>query len=109
MKNYVQHGHTVSFTAPAGGVIGGLGYLIGALFGVALFSAEAGAPFESRLEGVHQLPKAVGAIGEGVKLYWDNAAKNVTTTAAGNTFIGHAAKAEVAGAATVNVRLQPAA
>ena len=37
--------------------------------------------------------KATGAIGEGVPLYWDDTAKNVTTTATSNTLICYANEA----------------
>jgi predicted RecA/RadA family phage recombinase len=33
----------------------------------------------------------------GQKLYWDNTAKKLTTTAAGNTLVGAAAQAQAAG------------
>ena len=33
-------------------------------------------------EGVVTLPKAPGAINEGVRVFWDNTAGNVTTTVA---------------------------
>lgn len=108
MKNYLRDGDRIPLTAPVGGVVSGTGYLIGALFVVAVNSAAAGAPFTAQTEGVVTLPK-VGAQAqtEGALLYWDNAAKNVTTTSAGNTKIGYCAAAELAAAATVSVRLHP--
>lgn len=108
MKNYVQDGKTITLTAPAGGVTTGVGVLIGALFVVPLFSAAVSEPFEARVSGVATLPKASGAVTEGAKLYWDNTAKNVTTTATSNTFIGYAAAAQASGDATVNVLLRQA-
>lgn len=108
MKNYVRDGDRIPLVAPSGGVVGGLGYLIGALFSVAVASAAEGAEFTGQILGVVTLPKASGAVSQGAIVYWDNSAKNVTTTASGNTKIGHAARAEVSGATTVQVRLQPA-
>jgi predicted RecA/RadA family phage recombinase len=108
MKNYIQDGKTITLTAPAGGVVSGVGVLIGALFVVPLFSAGVSESFEARTTGVVQLPKASGAVTEGAKLYWDNTAKNVTTTATANTFIGYAAGAQASGDATVNVLLRQA-
>ena len=105
MKTFVQPGKTLTFTAPAGGVLAGNGYKIGDLFTVANYSAAEGAEFEGDLEGVFELPKAAGAIAEGVKVYWVTANANVTTTASGNTLIGHAAAAAADGASTVRVRL----
>jgi predicted RecA/RadA family phage recombinase len=75
------------------------------LFGVAvnkLANAEVGA---FNLVGVYELAKATGAITAGAKVYWDNSAKNVTTTASGNSLIGAATVAALSGDATVIVRL----
>jgi len=108
MKNYTQDGKTITLTAPAGGVASGAGVLIGSLFVVPLHSASAGEAFEARTTGVIEMPKAAGAVTEGAKLYWDNTAKNVTTTATANTFIGYAAQAQASGDATVRVLLRQA-
>lgn len=106
MKNYVQPGHTLDLTAPAGGVVSGTGYLIGTMFVVASVTAAAGATFAARLEGVYTLTKAAGAAWtEGAAVYWDNTAKNVTTTASGNTKIGVAAAVAASGDTLGNVRL----
>lgn len=94
MKNFVQHGDTLDLTAPAGGVVSGVAYLIGALFGVAVASAAVGETFPLRVVGIYTLPKATGeAWTEGAVLYWDNANKRLTTTAAGNTKVATAASA----------------
>ena len=69
MKNFVQCGKTISVTAPASGLVSGAPALIGvALFGVAAYSAAAGASGEIVTSGVFDLPKgstafAVGAQG----------------------------------------------
>lgn len=106
MKNFVQHGDTLDMTAPAGGVIGGTAYLIGALFGVAVASADAGVKFSFRLVGVYTLPKATGeAWTEGAIVYWDNTAKKLTTTSEGNTKVGTAASAAASGDSTGVARL----
>lgn len=98
MKNFVQHGDTLDMTAPAGGVISGTAYLIGALFGVACVTADAGVKFAFRIVGVYTLPKATGeAWTEGALVYWDNTAKKLTTTSSGNTKVGVAASAAASG------------
>jgi predicted RecA/RadA family phage recombinase len=107
MKNYVRDGDRIPLVAPSGGVVSGTGYLIGALFCVAVASAAQGVEFTAQIEGVVTLPKATGAITQGAALYWDNTAKNVTTTSSGNTKIGHAAKAQANDDTSVQVRLQP--
>ena len=98
MKNFVQEGRALELIAPAGGVTAGVGVLVGSIFVVAAITAPAGAAFNGDTFGVFDLAKATGqAWTQGVKVYWDNAAKNVTTTAAGNTPVGYAAAAQLAG------------
>lgn len=93
-KNYVQPGETLTVVAPAD-VVSGAGVLVGSLFGIALFSATSGAPVETRRVGVFDVAKATGqAWTQGVKLYWDNTAKNLTTTSTSNTLVGVAAQAQ---------------
>jgi len=93
MKNYLQHGETLSLAAPSGGVVGGLPYLIGALFGVATHDAAEAALFEFRLKGVFSdLAKVTGtAWVAGDVLYWDNSAKKLTKVAASNRAVAIAA------------------
>lgn len=110
MRNYVQPGDTVTFTAPAGGLASGAGALIGALFGVAAADAAAGTDVELVTRGVFDLPKAAGIdFAAGDKAYWDNTAKAVTDDDEGNTLIGVAVRATAIPAATVRVRLNGAA
>ena len=104
MKNYVQPGDTVTVVAPVA-VSSGDGLLMGALFGVATGAAAINENVEMLTEGVVDLPKAAVSITQGAKVYWDNTAKNVTTTAAGNTLIGCAIVAAAVGDATTRVRL----
>lgn len=108
MKNFLQEGDTLEFTAPSGGVTSGSGVKIGDTFGVAQVTVAQGVTFNMRIKGVVLLPKA-GTItpAQGVKLYWDDTNKNVTNSASGNTLIGVHASAVAAGAsdATIAVRL----
>jgi predicted RecA/RadA family phage recombinase len=109
MKNFSQQGDVLDLTAPAGGVVSGTGYLIGAAFVVAVADAAAGLPFPARIAGVFTLPKvSAQAWTEGALVYWDNTAKNVTTTVGSNTKIGVAAAAAVNPSATGLVRLNGA-
>lgn len=110
MKNYIQPGDTLELTAPSGGVVSGTGYLIGALFVVAAVTAAEGATFAAKVTGVISLAKvSAQAWTEGAKVYWDNTAKNVTTTASGNTLIGVAAAVANNPSSTGLVRLNGAA
>jgi len=105
MKNYVQDGTTVSLSAPYDVASGG-GLLVGALFGVALSAAANGAAVQAVTRGVFALPKTnAQAWTQGAKVYWDNTAKEVTTTSTSNTLIGCALVAAANPSATGMVRL----
>lgn len=106
MKNFVQPGDVLTFTAPVGDVVSGTGYQIGSLFCVAAADAAAGAEFEGQITGVFDLPKATGAgWTEGQVLYWDDSAKKVTGTVGANLLIGTAARVEASGDTIGRVRL----
>jgi predicted RecA/RadA family phage recombinase len=107
MKTFVQQGDTVAVTAPAT-VVSGQGVLVGLLFGVAVRDAASGALVDVVTEGVVTLPKVTGtAINEGVRVFWDNSAGNVTTTTTGNNCIGWAIGPGnyASGATTIKVKL----
>lgn len=107
MRNYVKEGDTVAMTAPRA-VVAGDGMLVGQLFGIATGAAASGVVVEAILEGVVTLPKATGvAINEGVRVFWDNTAFNVTSTATGNMCIGNAVGAVnyASGATSIQVKL----
>ena len=105
MKNYVQRGDVLTVPAPSGGVIAGAGVLVGAIFGVAATSQDAGADVEIATVGVYELAKAAVAVDLGAPLHWDAVAKKITTVADGNPIIGTATAAAISGAATARVRL----
>jgi len=88
MKNYVQDGNTVTVPAPAN-VVSGQGVRVGDIFGVAMHDASSGALLELRVTGIVRLRKATGTINPWVRVFWDNTAQRVTTTATGNLCIGY--------------------
>ncbi len=108
-KNYKQQGETLTLTAPAGGVVSGQGYMIGALFVVALSTAAAGATFAGMTQGVFSLAKnthaSSKAFAEGEIVYWDNANKRFDKTGTGFFPVGVAAVAAASTAAVCDVRL----
>ena len=108
MRNFVAPGHVLTLTASRA-VASGDGMLRGNTFGVATGTVANGAVGEFQADGVFELPKAAVTIAEGVLLYWDNTAFNVTTTAASNPKIGTAAAvgSTASGVATIAVRLIP--
>jgi predicted RecA/RadA family phage recombinase len=105
MKNFVQPGHTVTLTAPTGGVKSGDFIVISSLCGVCAFDAAEGENVEVAVTGVYSLPKAAEQIGQGTAAYWDGTAKNVTVTSTDNKLIGAAIATAASGDALVNIRL----
>lgn len=104
-NNFVANGDRINLVAPYA-VASGAGALVGTVFGVALQTLANGIAGEFAVRGVWDLAKATGqAWTQGAALYWDNAAKNVTTTSAGNTKIGVATQAQASGDTTGRVRL----
>ena len=105
MKNFIQHGEVVTVAAPAT-VASGDVVVVDSLFGIANTDAASGAPVTLCTEGVYALPKATtDVIAVGAKVYFDDAAGLVTTTATDNTLIGVALSAAGNPSASVNVRL----
>ena len=105
MKNFVQQGDNIDGLIAPRNLASGEGSLVGSLFSVASNATLSGATFVGVTRGVFDLPKATGAITQGAKVYWDNTAFNVTTTAGGNTLIGVATQAAASGDATARVKL----
>lgn len=104
MKNFLGHGSDQLLTAPAA-VVSGAGALIGAIFGVAKVNIAQGQRGPFCLNGKFELPKDANAIVEGARVYWDNTAKVVTATSAGNTLIGVCTLAALAATPTAHVLL----
>jgi predicted RecA/RadA family phage recombinase len=104
MKNMIQPGEILVLTAPYDRS-SGQGALIGSIFGIAQVDVLSGSDAAFAVEGVFDISKASGAVTQGVKLYWDNTAKNVTTTSTSNTLIGVATAAAASGDSTARVRL----
>lgn len=108
MKNYLQQGDTVTVAAPYA-LAAGQGALVGALFGVAQNAAAAGAECELKRTGVFTLTKTnAQAWAAGARLYWDNAAREVTTVANANVLVGVALAAAANPSATGTVLLDGA-
>lgn len=108
MKNYVQDGRQLTVTAPYA-VASGVGCLVGSLFGVTVGAAAISESVEIVTDGVFTLAKATGAAWtQGVKIYWDDTAKNCTTTVGTNKLVGVATAAAASGDTTGNVRLTAA-
>ena len=108
MKNFIQPGEEVTLVAPYA-LTSGQGLLVGSIFGVASNDAANSTNVETRLEGVFLLTKATAqAWTQGAVIYWDNAARNCTTTVATNKLIGVATAAALAADTVGYVRLNNA-
>ena len=83
----------------------GDGMLAASLFGVSLNSTASGAVGQFLVRGVADIPKAVGAVTLGAKMYWDDTAHNCTTTATANTLIGVATQLQASGDLTARILL----
>lgn len=108
MRNYLQPGDILPLTAPAGGVVSGMPYLIGRLLVVATVTAAAGAIFEGvrvgYFTGLAKVSAQAWAVGE--VLYWDPATSGFTNVGgAAVQRIGFAAAAAVNPSATGSVIL----
>lgn len=108
MKNFLMEGKTLTLTAPYA-LTSGQGLLVGSIFGVAAADAAISTEVEAVTDGVFTLTKATGAAWTvGALIYWDNAARNCTTTVASNKLVGVAQAAAASGDTTGNVRLNGA-
>lgn len=90
MKTYLSEGENITITAPSD-VVSGAGVKVGGLFGVASNDAVAGTDLVIKRRGVFELGKtAAESWALGALIYWDDAAKECTTTDTANTLIGAA-------------------
>ena len=108
MKNKIQNGNVLSFPAPYDR-LSGEGVQIGAaIFGVCVATALSGEDVNIELEGVFNLLKVTAdVVTAGDQLYWDDAAKKITTTSTANILIGVAAAAADGSTTTVDVLVTP--
>lgn len=98
MKNFIQTGDTLTLPAPYA-VTSGAGAKIGGIFGVAQAAAAISVAVAFVTRGVFDLPKPGSqAWTLGASIYWDDAAKNVTTVVGSNKLIGYAVTAVGSGA-----------
>ncbi len=105
MQNAISAGNSPTLIAPYAVANGG-GALIGpGLFGVAATAVAMGARGAFSTTGIFRLNKAAEAVPNGAKLYWDNTAKTLTVSAAGNTYVAAAIAPAAAADPSVLARL----
>jgi len=108
MKNFVQQGNFITAPAPYA-LVSGQGALVGSLFGIASADAANGAEVQLARMGIFDIAALntdTGAVG--VKVYWDNTNKRITTTVGSNTLVGVLAGAKANGDTTARVLLDGA-
>ncbi len=94
MKNFVQPGESVEYTAPMGGVTSGAPKQIGKLLVVPAVTVAAGARFNGVTCGVFTVTKVGSqAWTEGAIVYWDAGNNRFTTSSGGNLQAGTAVAA----------------
>jgi predicted RecA/RadA family phage recombinase len=105
MKNYVQEGSVVTLTAPYN-VASGAGAKIGSIIAIACSTIASGVTGEFKTDGVFTVNKtSAQAWTEGLKIYWDDTAKEFTSTSSSNTLCGVAVAAAANPTATGVLRL----
>lgn len=86
MKNFVQEGNVLGFTAPTGGVESGKPVKIGSVVVVPVTDAAEGDTFQGHRCGVFNVATSDTPT-EGAKAYLTGS-NLITTTASGNTLVG---------------------
>ena len=105
MKNYIQPGDAIDYTADESVASGDL-VADGALVGVAVADIAVGARGVLKTEGVFALPKTAAALVVGDVVYSpDGVAEPITKTASGNTRVGVVVAPAAAADATARVKL----
>lgn len=107
MKNYVQPGDSITFTAAAA-TSSGDGVLVNSLFGIASGDAAIGEKLVLTTKGVFTMPKvSTDVMAVGAVVFWDDSAGLVTTDddTGANPRIGLAVTVAGNPSGTVNVRL----
>lgn len=106
MKTFIQNGDVITVTAPTGGLTSGDGVIVGALFGIATFTAAEGEAAEIATRGIYELPKEPTAvIAAGAQVAWDATANQINLPGTGLYPVGIATEPAGDGVVTVQVRL----
>lgn len=107
MRNYVQEGEALTIAAPYA-LTSGQGALVGSLFGVATSDAANGADVIIAVDGVFDITAlSTDTTTVGLKVYWDNGNRRITTTASTHLCVGVATTVKASGETTARVKLIP--
>lgn len=104
IARYVHEGKSLDYR-PSEAVAAGEVIVLESLVGIARLDIASDTLGSLAVTGVFEVAKASGEISAGVPLYWDAKNKNVTTTTAGNIYIGKAVASAASADATVHLLL----
>ena len=106
-KNFVQEGEVLPLAAPYARNSGQAALIGTGLFGVALTDLENAETGAFAMSGVFTLAKVEAQAWAtlGLPIYWDNSAKNLTTTSGGNTLVGYNTATAANPSATGTIRI----
>jgi len=108
MKNFLQRGEVITVIAPYP-LTSGQAAKIGVVFGVASGDAAMGTAVELKRKGVFDLAAVTADTGSaGAKVYWDDSARRITTTAGSNTLVGCLSESKSGLSTTARVMLDGA-
>lgn len=88
MKNFIQPGNVLTMIAPSGGVVSGAFVKIGAIFGVAAFTAAQGEKFELKVGGVYDFGKTSAEAWAPGDVIYATSGGVMTTVSSSNTKVG---------------------
>jgi predicted RecA/RadA family phage recombinase len=99
MKNFVQPGEIITFTAPTGGVTSGVPLLIGGVLVVPLVTAAQTVAFDGLVIGVCSYTKTASqAWSEGQAIFWNTSTSKFDSDGSTGPFVGYATVAVGSGA-----------
>ena len=105
MKNYIQEGERIQYTAGAD-ITSGQMVLVSKRLGVATADIANGDVGVLAMDGVYEIAKlSTDVVAQGDLLYWDNVNSRLTLTATSNTLAGYAHAAAGNGVTTVKIRI----
>jgi predicted RecA/RadA family phage recombinase len=109
MKNWIQEGETLDYTAPSNVVSGQL-VQIGNLHGVVVADIASGAVGAVNLEGVYTFPKLTSASADactlGGPVYFSSGSVSGSDSSGTRKLVGHSIEAAAQAVTSVRVRLQ---
>lgn len=106
MKNLISTGMTLTHTNGGTAQLSGTGFLVADMVGYWLADVAANAVGVLQMEGVIEAAcKTTDTPAVGARLYWDDTAKELTTTVGANTFAGRCWLTKTSGPAVVHIAL----